>query len=276
MELADGPGPALFPHGFGGFMRDMADGLRRDVGTILRIPTMRYALVGVSTVGFVVTAVATWMPNFYQNQLHLSQQAANGTFGILAVLGGIPGTIVGGRIADRWVTRFLGARVVIPAVCIVISAALFTVSFIPLPFAVVFVVQLAGFLAATASVPALRAGLSDAAPAHVRGAGFGAFNLASVVFGAAAAPLVTSAIASQFGNNYRTAFLIILPIAYLGAGCLLLARTHIERDAAKVFEAVVTALAAQQAEEAAEAVERAAQVPPAQEGAAAGGDDGDT
>jgi hypothetical protein len=43
-----------------------------------------------------------------------------------------------------------------------------------------------------------------------------------------------------------------------------------------VFEAVVTALAAQQAEEAAEAVERTAQVPPAQEGAAAGGEDGDT
>jgi MFS family permease len=141
---------------------------------------------------------------------------------------------------------------VIPAVCIVISAALFMVSFIPtLPFGVVFVIQLAGFLAATACVPALRAGLSDAAPANVRGAGFGAFNLASVVFGAAAAPLVTSAIAAQFGDNYRIAFLIILPIAFLGAGCLMLARTHIERDAAKVFEAVVMAMAAQQAADAA-------------------------
>jgi MFS family permease len=251
MELAEGDGPPLFPQGFRHFLGDMVDGLRKDVGTILRIPTMRYALVGVSTVGFVVTAVATWMPNFYQNQLHLSQQASNGTFGILAVLGGIPGTIIGGRIADTWVNRFLGARVVIPAVCIVISAALFMLSFIPgLPFGVVFLVQLAGFLAATACVPALRAGLSDAAPAHVRGAGFGAFNLASVVFGAAAAPLVTSAIASQFGNNYRVAFLLILPIAYLGAGCLLLARTHIERDAAKVFEAVVAAMDAQRAEEA--------------------------
>ncbi len=251
MELADGAGPPLFPEGFRRFLGDMIRGLRKDVGTILRIPTMRYALVGVSTVGFVVTAVATWMPNFYENQLHLTQQAANGTFGALAIVGGIPGTIIGGRIADRWVNRFLGARVVIPAVCIVISAALFMISFVPMPFSVVFTVQWAGFLAATACVPALRAGLSDAAPAHVRGAGFGAFNLASVVFGSAAAPLVTSAIAGQFGNNYRTAFLIILPIAFLGAACLMLARTHIERDAAKVFEAVVLAMAAQRAEAAA-------------------------
>ena len=256
MELAaELDGPPLFPAGFRRFLADMADGLRKDVGTILRIPTMRYALVGVSTVLFVVTAVATWMPNYYQNQLHLTQQASNATFGALAILGGIPGTLIGGRIADRWVSRFLGARVVIPAVCICTSASLFMVSFVSTTFAVVFVVQLVGFLAATACVPALRAGLSDAAPAHLRGTGFGAFNLASVVFGSAAAPLVTSAIAAEFGNNYRTAFLIILPVAFLGAGCLLLARRHIERDAAKVFEAVATAMAAQQAEEAEEGEE---------------------
>jgi MFS family permease len=257
MELSEDDGPPLFPHGIGRFAGDMTRGLRADCATILRIPTMRYALVGVSTVGFVVTAVATWMPNFYQNQLHLSQQASNGTFGALAILGGIPGTLIGGRIADRWVTRFLGARVVIPAICIMLSAALFMVSFIPLPFSAVFVIQLLGFLAATACVPALRAGLSDAAPAHVRGAGFGAFNLASVVFGSAAAPIVTSAIASQFGNNYRTAFLLILPIAFLGAACLMLARRHIEVDAAKVFEAVVRAMAAEQAEELARSQEEA-------------------
>jgi MFS family permease len=181
------------------------------------------------------------------------------------------------------VNRFLGARVVIPAVCIALSATLFMISFIPMAFGLVFLVQLAGFMAATACVPALRAGLSDAAPAHVRGAGFGAFNLASIVFGAAAAPLVTSAIASQFGDNYRTAFLIILPIAFLGAGCLLLARTHIERDAAKVFEAVVMAMAAQQAEEAAwaEAAQADQAAEPAGEGqpdedVVAGGDDGET
>ncbi len=257
MELA-GERPSLFPHGFRHFAGDMATGLRKDVRTILAIPTMRYALVGVSTVGFVVTAVATWMPSFYQLQLHQSQTHATATFGLLAILGGIPGTLIGGRMADRWVTRFMGARVVIPSVCITISAALFMVSFLHMSFALVFVVQLFAFLAATACVPALRAGLSDAAPAHLRGAGFGAFNLAAVVFGSAAAPLVTSGIANELGHNYRTAFVIIMPIAFLGAGFLLLARKHIEKDAAKVFEAVVMAMAAQQAEDAAYAAEAAA------------------
>jgi MFS family permease len=152
----------------------------------------------------------------------------------------------------------MGARVVIPAVCIFISAALFMLSFIPMPFAFVFVLQLLGFMAATACVPPLRAGLSDAAPAQVRGAGFGAFNLASVVFGSAAAPLVTSIVAANFDNNFRTAFLILMPIAFLGAAFLLLARQHIEADAAKVFEAVVTAMAANAAQEQAYAAAEAA------------------
>jgi MFS family permease len=240
--------PPLFPHGFRRFSSDMWHGLVTDVRTIVAIPTMRYALVGVSAVLFVVTAVATWMPTMYERQFHLKPGAANLAFGVLVIAGGIPGTLAGGAMADRWVDRFLGARVVIPGICLIVSGSLFMVSFLPLPFGVVLGLQLLAFLAAAASVPALRAGLSDAVPAHVRGTGFGAFNVASVVFGAAAAPLVVSAIATSFGGNYRVAFALVMPVAFVGSGFLLAARRHIERDTSKIFEAVVRALAADQAE----------------------------
>jgi MFS family permease len=257
MEMADDDLGPLFPHGIRHFTGDMVAGLRQDMRVIINIPTLRFALVGVSTVGFVVTAVGTWMPSFYQNQLGLSQGKSTAIFGLLLVFGGIPGTIWGGLIADRWVQRFVGARVVIPAVCMIVSASFFVLSFIPQPHALIFLLQLVGLIAATASVPALRAGLSDASPAQVRGAGFAAFNLASVVFGSAAAPLITAAVAGQFRDNYRIAFLIVMPIAFVGAACLLLARSHIEKDSAKVFEAVVLAMAANQAQEQAYATEAA-------------------
>jgi MFS family permease len=237
----------LFPDGVRGFLAEMARGLRMDVRTILAIPTMRYALVGVSSVLFVVTAVSTWMPTLYERQFHLSQGTANLAFGMLAILAGIPGTLIGGMIADRWVQRFMGARVVIPAVGIAASGILFMISSIPMPFTWTYVLQVVAFLAAAASVPALRAGLSDAVPANLRGTGFGAFNVASIVFGSAAAPVVTSGVADQFSGNYRVAFVILMPITLFGAGCLLLARRHIERDTAKIFEAVVAAMAADQA-----------------------------
>ena len=59
----------------------------------------------------------------YKGQL-LSDAAHLGLF--LVIVGGIPGTLVGGAMADRWVNRFLGARVVIPGVCIVISGPVWT------------------------------------------------------------------------------------------------------------------------------------------------------
>ncbi len=161
----------------------------------------------------------------------------------LVILAGIPGTLVGGVIADRWVSRILGARVVIPGVCLIGSGALFMVSFIPMPFGVVFTLQLLAFLISSSSVPALRAGLADAVPAHLRGTGFGAFNVTSIVFGSAAAPLATAAVATHFGGNYRVAFSLVMPIAFVGAFCLLAARRHIEADTAKIFEAVVVAMA---------------------------------
>jgi len=243
MELATGS-ERLFPGGFSVFLADMVRGLRADVRTILAIPTMRYALVGVSVIGFVVTAVATWMPTFYERQFHLAQGTANLAFGALVVLAGIPGTLIGGVIADRWVSRVLGARVLIPGVCLSVSGALFLVSFIPMPFGLAFVLQLVAFLVGSSSVPALRAGLSDAVPAHLRGTGFGAFNVASIVFGSAAAPLVTAAVATHFGGNYRVAFSIVMPISFLGAACLLAARRHIEQDTAKIFAAIAAALEA--------------------------------
>jgi len=258
MEVADEERAPLFPHGLRHFTHDLADGLRKDMGVIIKIPTLRFALVGVSTAGFVVTAVGTWLPSFYENQLGFSQGKATGIFGLMLVVGGIPGTIWGGWMADRWVTRVLGARVVIPAICMIVAASLFVLSFIPMPKVPVIGLELVGLVAFTAAAPALRAGLSDAQPAQVRGAGFAAFNLASVVFGSAAAPLVTAGVAEQFHHNYRVAFLIVMPIAFVGAACLLRARTHIERDSAKVLEAVAAAMAANEALEQAYVVEEAA------------------
>lgn len=242
MEVAGKSAP-LFPGGLSQFTKSMIEGLRADVRTILQIPTLRYALVGVSVIGFVVTAVATWMPTLYERQFHLSQGSANLAFGSLVILAGIPGTLVGGMIADRWVNRIVGARVVIPGVGLSAAGALFMVSFIPMPFAGAFSLQLLAFLISSSTIPALRAGLADAVPAQLRGTGYGAFNVASIIFGAAVAPLATAAVATHFGGNYRVAFSLVMPIAFIGAGCLLAARRHIERDTAKIFEAVVAAMA---------------------------------
>jgi MFS family permease len=233
--------PPLFDQGTNHFVRELVAGLRQDLKVIVAIPTLRFALAGVSAVLFVLTAVGSWMTVFYERQLGLSQGRATATFLVLVVAGGIPGVIVGGRVADRFTSRITGARVVIPGVALMVATTLFIVSLARLPYAACLPLQLVGFFFATSAIPALRAGLTDAVPSTLRGTGFGAFNLASVLFGTAAAPLVTAFFSQRYDNNLRTAFLIVLPLAYVGSALLIAARNHLDEDTERLFEVVAGA-----------------------------------
>ena len=248
--------PPMFEHGLRRFLSDMLDGLKADLRTIWSITTMKYALVGVSTLLFTVTAIGAGLPKFYEEQLHQTSTKATSLVGLLVILGGIPGVLLGGRLADRFATRIKGARMAIPAYCLLAGNVLFVLSWVPkLPLGAVFLLELVGFFITVMSIPSLRAGLSDAVPAHLRGAGFGAFNLVSVVFGQAAASIIVFTLAGAFDNNIRTAFFICSPPVFIGALVLLKARDHLDEDAAKIFEAIVKAMQEQQERDAADAAE---------------------
>lgn len=268
-HIEDDEHPALFDQGFGQFVRDMISGLREDMRTIMNIRTMRYALVGVAALLFSITAIASWLPQYYERHLHFQEGVGEGVFGLLAVLGGVPGVLVGGRVADKWAPKLQGGRLALPAIFLAIGTVCFTASYLfrasagatDVEAAVAgpaFVLQLLGLFVMTMAIPGLRAGLTDAIPAHLRGAGFGAFNLVAVVFGMAAAPFVISAISATFDENLRTAFLLVTPAMFLGAAVLFRARKFLDEDMNKLMMAVLTALQAEQeraAEKAADAAE---------------------
>ena len=105
IEHSDGDHPRLFEHGFRRFLADMVDGLRADMRTVLRIRTMRYALVGVAALLFTVTAISSWLAQYYIRHLHVAEGDGEAWFMALAILAGVPGIIVGGRVADRYASR---------------------------------------------------------------------------------------------------------------------------------------------------------------------------
>jgi MFS family permease len=246
----------LFEHGVRRFFTDMWRGLRQDMRVILAIPTLRYALAGVGALLFTAQAVGAWLAVFHERFSGLTQDQATTAVAALLIIGGVPGLLLGGRVADRYATRIRGARVVIPAYCIAVGVTLFAISYFPMPFPLSFALELLGMFTIWLAIPGLRAGVADAVPAHLRGAGFGAFNIVSVIFGAAAAPFVVGQL-SQL-TNLRTALLIVTPPVYLGAYALFRARDHLDADAAKIFEAVMVAIQAEQAEAAANAAAEAA------------------
>ncbi len=298
--------PALLEGGFWQFCRDMWDSLKADLRTILSIRTMKYALVGVAAILFTITAVASWLPQFYERQLGVTPGIGEGWVGLVA-LAGVPGVLLGGRLADRWAPRLQGGRLALPAVCLFVGLAIFCVGYLLKPsipadvkaaqvvadvraddaeaaeralrdagatdaeigradeiadearedahdvgreglgydsgiFLAVVLSQLLGFGIMCMAIPGLRAGLTDAVPAHLRGTGFGAFNLAAVVFGQAAAPFVVGGLSATFDENLRTALVLVSPISFAGALVLFRARRYLDEDMNKIMMAVLQAL----------------------------------
>jgi MFS family permease len=236
---------ALFEHGFARFVGDTTRGLIQDFKVIWSITTLRYALVGVSALMFTVSGVGAWLPQFHERFNDLTEKEATGAIGLLLVLGGVPGVLLGGRLADRFMARIAGARVVIPAWCLGIGNVFMMASYVEgVPRVASLLLQLLGVFTITMAIPSLRAGLADAVPAHLRGAGFGAFNLASIVFGVAAAPFIVGTLSEIW--DLRTAFLIVSPPVFIGAFVLYRAKHHLDADAMKIFEAVMRAMQAEQ------------------------------
>jgi MFS family permease len=237
--------PKLFEHGVRTFAADLVRGLRNDIRTIISIPTMRYVLVGIGVLLFSFTGIAFWLPVYLERFAHLTVKEATAAVGAMIVIGGIGGTFTGGYLADRLQGNVAGARIVLPAYCILVGTSIFTVSFLPLPTAPVLVMQTMGVFVVVMAIPALRAGTGDAIPANLRGAGFAAFSLISTVSGAAAAPPILGALSDA--TNLRAAFYIVMPPIYVGALILMRARKHLDEDVGKVLMAVQRAYMEQQA-----------------------------
>jgi MFS family permease len=198
---------------------------------------------------FTVTAISSWLAQYYIRHLHVAEGDGEAWFMALAILAGVPGIIIGGRVADRWAPRIQGGRLALPAVFLFVGTTFFTASFLIRPAAyslpailAAFGLQLLGLFVDSMAIPSLRAGLTDALPAHLRGTGFGAFNLVAVVAGQAAAPFVVAGVSSLYGENLRIALLVVSPLSYLGAAVLFRARKFLDDDMQKIVVAVLTAL----------------------------------
>jgi MFS family permease len=316
----------------------MWDSLKADIRTILDIRTMKYALVGVAAILFTITAVAAWLPQFYERQLGVKPGVGEGWVGLVA-LAGVPGVLLGGWAADRWAPKMRGGRLALPAIFLFVGLSIYSVGYLLKPtvpesvqraqaaaeahaddlwdhvddlkasgapkaevddakeeardarddakkvgreplgydstiFVLVLLFQWVGFGIVAMSIPGLRAGLTDAVPAHLRGTGFGAFNLAAVVFGQAAAPFVVGALSTTFDENLRTALLLVTPVSLLGAAVLYRARRFLDEDMNKIMMAVLQALQDEQVRHQEKAAAHAAEVAAAPTAGAAGSAEG--
>ncbi len=96
----------------------------RDFWGLFRVPTLRLVSLGYGMVTFALGGLAFWMPRYLETAKGLSLSQANLLlFGAIALAGGL-GTLTGGWLGDRLLSRTLGAPLWVSGVGIVLALPL--------------------------------------------------------------------------------------------------------------------------------------------------------
>lgn len=217
--------------------------LKADVRMIFGIRTMRYVLIGVSTLLFTVNGVGYWLAVYHERYSGMTEvQAAGTAAGVLAVAG-IIGTMWGGRVSDRVFGVSPAGRITQVSDAILVCAALFAVSFAVPIVPLRLLLQFVGVISISSAFPGLRASMMDVTPVQARGVSTSAFALTSTLFGIALAPIVVGGISDVTGSLVA-AFYIVTPPVVVGSLILRQAKHTIVDDAAAILTSLAEAAAA--------------------------------
>jgi MFS family permease len=209
-------------------------GMRSDLAAVFRIRTMRYLVLGVSTLMFTVSGVGFWLPVYHARYSGFSTTRAAGVTAIILATAGAIGTIFGGRLADRLI-RGGGpkARITVVSNAALVCAACFAVSFAVPIVPLRLLLQWVGVAAAASGLPTLRAATMDVSPVRSRGITMSAFSLTSTMFGTALAPIAVGGLSDATGSLVA-AFCAVMPLLCVGALILRRARHTIAGDIAAI------------------------------------------
>jgi predicted MFS family arabinose efflux permease len=196
-----------------------------DWKVLFRSAPLRYHYAGYALFGLASNQLSIWGVSFFARVHGLDLKLIGLLGGLLSLLAGVPGTIVGGVLADRLRRRRRGGRMFFSAACALLSA--------PLWVALLFADGAAALLAANFFLLALSlmwlgaaaADVHDIAGPQLRGLGvavyFFAVNLAAYVIGAPLVGRVNDALGAGANPQMMRYGLLLCPAASVLAALLL-------------------------------------------------------
>jgi MFS transporter, Spinster family, sphingosine-1-phosphate transporter len=176
------------------------------------------ATLGMAMVTFALGGLSAWMPTFLNRVRHIPLNDANIVFGIITAVTAITGTLIGGWMGDRLLTRTKGAYYFVSGVTLLIGvlpmlAAIYMAGALMYP-----AMFLAEFLLFLNTAP-LNAAVVNSVGAHIRATAI-AVNLFTIhLLGDAASPTIIGKISDQ--TSLQTGFLAAVA-AIVAAGLILL------------------------------------------------------
>ncbi|MEU4579145.1 MFS transporter [Nonomuraea sp. ATR24] len=206
----------------------------RQVREVLAVRTLVRVSVGVMILTLGLGGIYYWLPTLLSRAYGLPIGTAGTTSGLVTIVGVVAGTVIGGRLGRRAITRHRAGLLLvggagITAGSLLLGGALLMGS----ATAMILCVLLAVTVSATA-IPTCTASVADVVGARSRGLGFAVLQFL-LTLGAAFGPLIVGITSDATGSLVTAMYALIVPMV-LGGLLVLSARGSYERESAKVLD----------------------------------------
>lgn len=195
------------------------------VSELLRPRTALVTCVGAGLNLLVVSTTYAWLPSYFNRYYGLAPDRAGVKTALVVLVGGL-GTLLWSVVADRLTSRLPRARLLIPVVTAVLTAAFMITAFAAFgPGTAQFALIILGALVMTGSVGTTDAVVIDVVHPSVRATAASILSLTRNLFGLAGGPLLTGALSDAYGLPFAMS---VVPVFCLIAAALYLvaARTY--------------------------------------------------
>lgn len=196
------------------------------VSALLKPRTAIVTCVGAGLQLVMVSTTYAWLPSYFNRYYGLAPDQAGLKTGFAVLMGGI-GAVVWSVLADRMSSRYPRARLYVPAVAAVLTAAFMCTAFGRLsPGGAQFALIVAGATMMTGSIGPVAAVVVDVVHPAVRATAAAILSLTQNLFGLAAGPLLAGYLSDAFGLPFA---LSVVPLFCLVAGVVFVvaARTYV-------------------------------------------------
>ncbi len=198
---------------------------KTDWKLMLKNIPLRYILLGYACFAIAANSVSIWLPTFFVRIQSMNVARVGLWTGLGTVIGGLPGTILGGWIADKFRAKRTGGRMLFTSMLAFICIPIwFLILFLPsIVFQFICISLLLGL--ALAWLGPAAADVSDIAGPNLRGLAVGVYFFVVNLIGYGIAPPLYGKLNDLFNVSRNPAVmkmtLLLSPLACLVAGLLL-------------------------------------------------------
>jgi MFS family permease len=201
---------------------------RAIVAGLLKPRTALVTCIGAGLQLVMVSTTWAWMPSYFNRYYGLAPDQAGLKTGLIVLVGGV-GAVVWSVVADRLSSRFVRARLQVPAIAAVMTAVFMSIAFAMLPpGAAQFALIVAGAAMMTASIGPVCAVVVDVVHSSLRATAASMLSLMQNLFGLAAGPLLTGLLSDAFGLPF--ALSVVPAFSLLAAAMFVIAARTYESD----------------------------------------------